>query len=312
VAPDLPTVLALVGPTAVGKTDVALALADRHEVSLISLDSAMVYRGMDIGTAKPEPEVLARYPHALVDIRDPSEPYSAADYVRDADREVAAALAGGRLPVLVGGTMLYLRAFREGLAEMPAADPEVRARLAREAERLGSAALHRRLTAIDPTAAEGIHPHNFARIQRALEVYELTGVPLSSLWGDAEEVSKRLGARLVVVSLEPEDRELLKDRIARRLDAMLARGFVAEVARLRSRGDLTPDLPALKAVGYRQVWGFLDGTTDEVQMREQVLAATRQLARRQLTWLRSWPGISRLAPAAPGALAAELVRRLGV
>lgn len=293
-----------------GKTEVALAvheaLAHRTPVALISVDSAMVYRGMDVGTAKPSAEVLERYPHALIDIRDPAEAYSAAEYVADADRAVRDALAGGRLPVLVGGTMLYLKSFREGIARLPSANPDLRARLAREADALGVDALHRRLTAMDPVAAERIHPNNVVRLQRALEVYEITGRPLSSFWEVRSDVRERLGARMVQFGIEPDNRAALHARIAERLDTMLEDGFIDEVSALKNRGDLSPELPSMRAVGYRQIWEYLDGRTDRATMRERAIAATRQLAKRQLTWMRSFSGVERLEWGSPAELAARV------
>jgi tRNA dimethylallyltransferase len=287
-------IIALVGPTAVGKTEIAMALADRFPVSLISLDSAMVYRGMDVGTAKPEPELLQRYPHALIDIRDPAESYSAAEYLAAADAVVQASLDRGRTPLLVGGTMLYLKTFREGLAPLPSADPVIRGRLTREAETRGSEALHRRLMEVDPDAASRIHPNNFSRIQRALEVVELTGRPMSSFWGEGSGVAERLGAQLLEFGIDPGDRTALHERIAARFNAMLDQGFVEEVDELKRRGDLHPDLPSMRAVGYRQIWEYLEGGTDMDGMREKALAATRQLAKRQLTWMRSFPDLVRI------------------
>lgn len=288
-------ILALTGPTAVGKTELALALADRLGVALISMDSAMIYRGMDIGTAKPEPVVLERYPHALIDIRSPSETYSVAEFVEDADTAVRKILYTGRVPLLVGGSMLYLKGFREGIAPMPSADPMVRARLADEARRLGTEALHARLAAIDPQAAALMHPNNFTRIQRALEVHALTGRTISSHWGAARGVEERLGARLIEFAVEPASRGELHEQIARRLEHMLAAGFVEEVAGLKDKVRLHRELPSMRAVGYRQVWDFLDGLVTEAEMRENALAATRQLAKRQLTWIRSWPEVRRLS-----------------
>jgi len=306
---DSPLIIALVGPTAVGKSDAALALADRFPVSLISLDSASVYRGMDIGTAKPGPEVLQKHPHALIDIRDPVNAYSAAEYLEDADRAVREAFSSGRTPVLVGGTMLYLKTFREGLAPMPSADPATRERLVAQARDLGSAKLHERLVEIDPTAAAGIHPNNFSRIQRALEVYELSGRPISSFWSEGKDVFARLGARLMAFGVEPDSRQALHDRIGRRLDTMLEAGFVDEVARLKKRADLHADLPAIRSVGYRQIWEHLDGVTDEARMREKALAATRQLAKRQTTWMQSWSFLERIQWGSGEKLAAGIARR---
>ncbi|MFU8814125.1 MAG: tRNA (adenosine(37)-N6)-dimethylallyltransferase MiaA [Pseudomonadales bacterium] len=293
---SLPLVLALAGPTAVGKTDVALALADRYPVALISMDSAMVYRGMDIGTAKPPRELLAQYPHALVDVRDPAEPYSAADFVADADAAVRAALGAGRLPLLVGGTMLYLRSFREGLAQLPPADAGMRAAILAEAERDGWAGLYAELLRVDPVAARGLHPNNHTRIQRAVEVYRLTGSPISQWWQEhaGSSACQRLGARLQEVAILPESRGELKRRIEVRFRAMLEAGLVAEVAALRARGDLSLELPSMRAVGYRQVWEYLQGQGDQEELALRGIAATRQLAKRQLTWLRSWPHMARL------------------
>jgi tRNA dimethylallyltransferase len=283
-------ILALTGATATGKTAAALALADRLPVSIISMDSAMVYRGLDIGTAKPSAQVLAEYPHALIDIRDPAEPYSAADFVRDADAAIASALAAGRIPLLVGGTMLYLRAFREGLAPMPSADPEIRAGIAEDAKRLGWEVLHQELERVDPAAARGIHPHNTVRIERALEVYRQTGRPMSEFWAQAKSQPARMRhqARLREFALMPASRAELHQRIAQRVDQMLDAGLIEEVGRLHQRGDLHLSLPAIRAVGYRQVWEHLEGHSDFAQMRERIIFATRQLAKRQLTWLRGW------------------------
>jgi tRNA dimethylallyltransferase len=306
-----PLVLAVTGPTAVGKTDVALALAERFPVALISMDSAMVYRGMDIGTAKPPPEVLARHPHALVDIRDPAEPYSAADFVADADAAVRAALHAGRLPLLVGGTMLYLRSFREGLAELPPADAAVRAALVAEADRSGWRALFEELSRVDPAAAAGLHPNNHVRVQRALEVYRQSGRPISRWWAEqaSSRVGRRLGVRLFEAAILPDDRTALKRRIDERFRAMLDAGLVAEVAALKARGDLSLDLPSMRAVGYRQVWEFLDGRGSADELAERGAAATRQLAKRQLTWLRSWPAMARL-PWGQAQLLAERIAAL--
>ena len=286
--------LVITGPTAAGKTAVALALADALPVHLISADSAMVYRQMDIGTAKPDAQTLERYPHALVDIRDPAEPYTVSEFVADADREVAVALERGALPVLVGGSMMYLKAFREGLDDLPTSTPEVREAVAERARKAGWEALHKELTAIDQEAAAKIHPNNPQRLARALEVHAMTGRPISSFWGSAEGAETRTGTELIEVLVDVPSREILHERIAQRLEEMLREGFVDEVARLRARPDLHVDLPSMRAVGYRQVWTHLDGGTDFSTMCEQVLAATRGLARKQYTWLRRWPGLQRL------------------
>ena len=300
-------IVILLGPTGVGKTDAAIGLAERLECHLVNMDSTQVYRGLDIGSAKPPRALLAQYPHALIDIRDPADPYTAADFVADADREVREALAAGKMPVLVGGAMLYARAFRDGLAALPRANPEVRAAIEAEAEALGWPRLHDRLARVDPVAAAGIHPHNGVRLQRALEVFETTGRPISDYWkaDRPSPASERLGERLLELALVPQDRATLHRRIEARFDAMLKAGFAEEVRRLRRRPDLDPRLPALRAVGYRQMWGHLAGEFDAAEMRAKALAATRQLARRQLTWLRSWPWVKTL-PSGDGASSARL------
>ena len=306
-------IILLLGPTAAGKTDAAVALAERLPCRLISMDSALVYRGMDIGTAKPPAKLLARHPHALIDIRDPAAPYTAADFVADADREVRRALEQGKLPVLVGGTMLYARAFRDGLAALPPADPQVRAAIEAEAAAQGWPKLHTRLAAVDPVAAANIHPHNGARLQRALEVFETTGKPISAYWRmqGQSAASHRLGQELLEFAVIPSERAELHRRIEERFDAMLAEGFVDEVRALRARAELHPGLPAMRAVGYRQVWRHLDGEWDAAQMRAKALAATRQLARRQLTWLRGWPWVAPLPWGDAAAAAAQVASRLG-
>lgn len=305
-------VILLLGPTAAGKTEAAVALAERLPCRLISMDSALVYRGMDIGTAKPPAKLLARHPHALIDIRDPAAPYTAADFVADADLEVRHALEQGQIPVLVGGAMLYARAFRDGLAALPPANPEVRAAIAAEAATQGWPKLHERLAQIDPVAAANIHPHNGARLQRALEVFETSGKPISAYWREQGKSAapQRLGQKLLEFALLPEDRAALHRRIAERFDAMLAQGFVDEVRTLRARGDLHLGLPSMRAVGYRQVWRHLDGAWDAERMRAKGIAATRQLARRQLTWLRSWPWVESLPWGDAKAAAAEIKARL--
>lgn len=305
-------ILALVGPTAAGKTEAAMLLADRHPVSLISLDSAMVYRDMDIGTAKPTAAQLERYPHALIDIRDPHEIYSVAEFIVDADAAVGAAFEAGRVPLLVGGSMLYLKAFREGIAPMPAADPSVRRALEVEAAERGTPALYERLQRLDPEAASRIHPNNFSRIQRALEVHTLTGQTISAHWKKTRGVRDRHGAALLEFGIEPDSRAQLHQRIERRLDTMLALGFVDEVASLKARVRMSRDLPSMRAVGYRQIWDHLDGLVDAAGMRENVLAATRQLARRQLTWMRSWPQLLTLNWGASARLADEIVVKSGL
>ncbi|MCB1865892.1 MAG: tRNA (adenosine(37)-N6)-dimethylallyltransferase MiaA [Chromatiales bacterium] len=289
-----PPVVCLMGPTAAGKTDLALALHARLSVDLISVDSAQVFRGMDIGTAKPSVELRARVPHALIDICDPAEAYSAGRFRADATALIEASHAAGRLPLLVGGTMLYFRALERGLADLPEADPGLRAQLDREAAEQGWAALHARLATVDPASAERIHPNDPQRIQRALEVWQLTGEPLSALHARAGENAP---FRLIKLVVPPADREQLSARIAERFDAMLAAGLVDEVAALRSRPDLNLQRPSMRAVGYRQVWRHLDGEFDWATMRDAAIIATRQYAKRQLTWLRSEPGVQPLNPA---------------
>ena len=302
--------IALTGPTASGKTQAAMALADRYPISLISMDSAMVYRGMDIGTAKPSPEELEKYPHALIDVRSPHETYSVAEFVDDADEEVRRILATGRIPMLVGGSMLYLKAFREGIAPMPAADQKIRQQLSDEARRLGTEALYERLQKLDPRAASRIHPNNFSRIQRALEVIALSGAPISEHWLDAKDVQERLGIRLLEFGIEPESRTALHERIESRLDEMLAAGFVDEVAGLKSRISMHVDLPSMRAVGYRQVWEHLDGLSTYEEMRQKILAATRQMAKRQLTWMRGWPELLTMTWESGTALASQIVAKM--
>ena len=282
------------GPTASGKTEVALALAHRADVALISVDSAMVYRGMDIGTAKPDPATLARHPQALIDVRHPAEPFSAADFVAGADAVVLEAIERGKLPVLVGGTMLYFKAFRDGLSALPSASSETRAALADRAAKVGWPALHDELARIDPAAAQRIHPNDPQRIQRALEVAETTGRPLSEWQAQAGvPVRQRLGIELVEVAIH-RPRECLAQRIEARLDAMLERGFLDEVRHLRTLPGVTAAQPSMRAVGYRQLWRLLDGEWDFAIARQAAITATRQLAKRQRTWLNSWPGVERL------------------
>ncbi|MBI2779398.1 MAG: tRNA (adenosine(37)-N6)-dimethylallyltransferase MiaA [Gammaproteobacteria bacterium] len=283
----LPPAIFLMGPTAAGKTDLALELVRHLPCDIISVDSTLVYRGMDIGTAKPGPDVLATAPHRLIDIRDPSEAYSAAQFRDDALREMAQIIQAGRIPLLVGGTMLYFRALQQGLSDMPSADSTVRARLEAEAGVVGWAALHARLAQVDPAAAQRIHPNDPQRIQRALEVYELGGVPMSDLY--KQHAAVQLPYRIFKLILSPADRAVLHRRIGARFHAMLEAGFVDEVVKLRSRGDLHVDLPSVRAVGYRQVWSYLDGGMAYSEMVERAIIATRQFAKRQMTWLRSTP-----------------------
>jgi len=279
-----PPAILLMGPTASGKTDLAIALRRHLPVELVSVDSAMVYRGMDIGSAKPSAEELVLAPHRLIDICDPAQAYSAARFRDDALREMRDITASGRIPLLVGGTMLYYRALQYGLSDLPKADPAVRAALQRELEMQGLEALHERLARIDPLAAARIHRNDPQRTLRALEVWELSGRPLSELQATAGQPMPYRAIKLV---RSPASREELHERINRRFLAMLDNGLVEEVERLVARGDLHPDMPAMRSVGYRQVWAWLRGEFTRDEMVERGQAATRQLAKRQMTWLRS-------------------------
>lgn len=283
------------GPTASGKTALALEIAKHYPCEIISVDSALVYRGMDIGTAKPTAAELAQVPHHLIDILDPREAYSAADFRRDALRLIDEIRARGRLPLLVGGTMLYFRVLLEGIADLPSADAQVREAIALEAAQRGWPALHAELARVDPEAAAKIHPQHSQRIQRALEVFRITGRPLSQLQAESSAVQQEAASaryRWVQLAVSPQDRKVLHERIEVRFRAMLAAGFIEEVAALRRRGDLHPDLPSMRAVGYRQVWEYLAGLATYAEMVERGVIATRQLAKRQLTWLRSWTDLS--------------------
>ena len=273
------------GPTAAGKTELAVALVKRLPMQIISVDSALIYRGMDIGTAKPDAALLREAPHRLIDIRDPAEAYSAAEFRQDALREMAEITRAGKVPLLVGGTMLYFKALERGLSDLPGADTAVRARLEAERKALGLPRLHRRLAQRDPAAAARIHANDPQRILRALEVIELTGRPLSQLQGEGRGVP--LPYRVVKLVRAPRDRGELHRRIALRFQEMLESGFEAEVRRLLARGDLSPSLPALRSVGYRQMLNFLLGMCTKEQMMERAVIATRQLAKRQFTWLRA-------------------------
>jgi tRNA dimethylallyltransferase len=298
----LPLYLCLAGPTASGKTAAALAIALEHPCEIISVDSALVYRGMDIGTAKPSAAELARVPHHLIDIRDPLQAYSAAEFVRDATSLIQDISTRGKLPLLVGGTMLYFKALFDGLDDMPPANTAVRAVLEQEAADKGWPALHAELAAVDPVTAARLAPADSQRIQRALEVYRISGLPLShfhSTQGATKNIATEAYSTRasVLISLEPLERRWLHARIAQRFDAMLEQGFVEEVRALRARGDLHADLPSMRCVGYRQVWEALDayeakgssGPLPLAEVRELGIIATRQLAKRQITWLRSMP-----------------------
>ena len=278
----------LMGPTGAGKTDLAARLVARFPLEIVSVDAAMVFRGMDIGTAKPSPELLARAPHHLIDLIDPAESYSVAQYLADAGAAMEAIVARGRAPLLVGGTMLYFRALQSGLARLPAADPAIRERLDARASAAGWPALHAELARLDPASAERIRPGDRQRIQRALEVIEQTGRPMSSQL--AENLRGATRPDDLPLVLAPADRAALFERIGQRFDAMLRQGLVGEVAALRARGDLHAGLPSMRLIGYRQVWEHLEGGISLEEAAQKSVAATRQLARRQLTWLRAEPG----------------------
>ncbi len=272
------------GPTAAGKTGLALELCDRFPMDIISVDSALVYRGMNIGTAKPDAATLRKAPHRLIDIRDPAESYSAAEFCADALYEMQVITAAGRVPLLVGGTMLYFHALEHGLSTLPAADEVVRALLKQQAREIGWPAMHEILRQKDPQAASRIHPNDPQRIQRALEVIQISGCPLSEL--QAESEGEKLPYRLHKIIISPEPRSCLHQRIEMRFEQMLEAGFMNEMKTLHARSDLHAGLPAMRAVGYRQFWDLLDGKCTAAQAREKAIAASRQLAKRQLTWLR--------------------------
>ena len=294
-------VVCLMGPTASGKTEIALKLAEEFPLDLISVDSALVYRGMDIGTAKPDAATLQQVPHRLVDIRDPEESYSAGEFVRDACREIDASNARGRIPLLVGGTMMYFRALTEGIADLPEADAKIRAAIDAEAEASGWPALHAQLAEVDGIAAARINPNDSQRIQRALEVYRVSGKSLSE-W-QAGSASTDRADSFLKVAVVTESRSVLHDRIARRLQSMLQSGFVEEVETLMARPGLTASHASMRAVGYRQLWSYLEGRGDLEDASQKALAATRQLAKRQLTWLRSEQQVTVVDPLESDALA---------
>jgi tRNA dimethylallyltransferase len=306
-----PLAVAIMGPTASGKTAVALAIARERPVEIISVDSALVYRDMDIGTAKPTPEELAAVPHHLIDIIDPLDAYSVAQFREATLRLVAEISARGKLPLLVGGTMMYFKGLTEGLDDLPTADADVRAAIEAEAARIGWPGMHEKLRAVDPVTAERLKPNDAQRINRALEIYELSGKPMSELLTGRGKL--QLPFDLVSYALEPSDRSVLHARIALRFDQMLGErddeGLVAEVARLRARGDLSLALPSMRCVGYRQAWEYLDGRITREALRETGIIATRQLAKRQITWLRAMPErivIDCLGPDPSGALLAQI------
>jgi tRNA dimethylallyltransferase len=285
-----PAAILLMGPTASGKTDLAIELSRHYPLDLISVDSALIYRGMDIGTAKPDAATLRRHPHALIDILDPAESYSAWQFVRDATGLILRSHEAGRIPLLVGGTMLYFHALQQGMNELPESDPVLRAELEAERKSRGLKALYRELVRVDAASAARIRPGDRQRILRALEVHRLTGQPLSRLQATAAEAP---AFDFIPLLLDAPDRSLLHRRIEQRFARMLEQGFEAEVRALRARGDLHPDLPSMRCVGYRQMWSYLEGNLERDRMVERAVIATRQLAKRQLTWLRKYPNRGR-------------------
>jgi len=285
---SLPPAIFIIGPTASGKTGLAMKLMEHFPIELISVDSALIYKDMDIGTAKPTADELEKAPHRLISFLDPSESYSAADFRKDALREMQEITVKGKIPVLVGGTMLYYRALENGLAVLPEADPEIRKKLSAEAEEKGWNFLHQRLVEVDPVAGKRIHPNDKQRIQRALEVHELSGKPLTELHKEAQ--LDALPYSLMKIALIPE-REWIRDLAEKRFEIMMEQGFLDEVKALYAREDLHADLPAIRCVGYRQAWQYLDGKLDADEMKERAVIATRQLAKRQMTWMRSEPNI---------------------
>lgn len=285
--PNQTPIICLMGPTASGKTPLAVEMVKRFPCEIISVDSAMVYRGMDIGTAKPDAEILKLAPHRLIDLADPSEIYSAGQFRQDALREIEDIAAQKKIPLLVGGTMMYFKILQQGLAKLPKADMNLRAELKARAEREGWEALHDFLASVDAKAAARINPNDSQRIQRALEVYLLTGKNITE-W-QQQETNHLSGYHVCNIALAPADRSLLHERIAMRFEKMLLSGFVDEVSALYERGDLSPELPSIRSVGYKQIWDYLAGHATVEEMRERAIIATRQLAKRQMTWLRPWP-----------------------
>ncbi len=287
--PTAPLVICLAGPTAAGKSASTLALAERWPLEIVNVDSATIYRGMDIGTAKPSPAEQAQVPQHLLDIRDPAQSYSAAEFRADALRLIDEITARGRIPLLAGGTMMYYKALRDGLDDLPQADPALRVELEARAARDGWPALHAELARLDPVTAARLAPNDSQRIQRALEICHLSGQPMSALLGRSRANADEADKRYLTISLEPSERAALHARIEQRFDAMLANGLLDEVRGLHARADLHPGLPSVRCVGYRQMWAHLDGEISLEEAREQGIAATRQLAKRQITWLRAQP-----------------------
>lgn len=282
-------VVCLMGPTAAGKTGLAIEMAEVHGYEIVSVDSALIYRGMDIGTAKPDAQMLQRAPHRLIDIKDPDRVYSVADFVVDAKAEIADILAKGKKPLLVGGTMMYFNALIKGLAKMPEANAELRAKIEAEAEVFGWPHLHKELQRLDPQSAQRIHPNDPQRLQRAIEVCRLSGKSMTEYW--AEQEASANDYDYVSIAVMPDDRSVLHKRIEQRFDIMLEQGFLSEVEALFKRGDLHVDMPSVRCVGYRQMWSHLMGECDFDEAKYRGVVATRQLAKRQITWLRSWENL---------------------
>lgn len=288
-SPELPPAIFLTGPTAAGKTDLAVELVQRKNCEIISVDSALIYRGMDIGSAKPEADVLSVAPHHLIDIREPNESYSVAEFCEDALALMADITARGNVPLLAGGTMMYYKALMDGLADLPESDPQVRAQLEADVADKGIEALHARLAEVDPESGARLHSTDTQRVLRAMEVYLITGEPLSVHW--QRQQAYQLPYNVTSIGLWPPDRAVLHERIALRFNIMLEQGFEDEVRALRARGDLDLTMPSMRCVGYRQMWQYLDGEFDYDTMIHNGVVATRQLAKRQLTWLRKWPNL---------------------
>jgi tRNA dimethylallyltransferase len=301
---SLPPAIFLMGPTASGKTALAIDLVENYNCEIISVDSALVYKGMDIGTAKPDAELQTRAPHRLIDLIDPAEAYSAAMFREDALREMADITAKGKVPLLVGGTMMYFKFLRDGAAQLPTADENVRQRLLSEGEEFGWPHMHAKLGEVDPVSAKRLKPMDSQRIQRALEVFEVSGKTLTQFW--AEQNEQPLLYDVISFAVMPKERKTLHKRIAQRYQIMMQQGFVEEVKQLFVRGDLHEDLPSIRCVGYRQVWQYLKGEIDYDEMIERGIIATRQLAKRQITWLRSWPDLHWLDTEDPNLLKSAL------
>lgn len=300
----LPPAIFLMGPTASGKTALAIDLVENYNCEIISVDSALVYKDMNIGTAKPDAELQARAPHRLIDLIDPAEAYSAANFREDALREMADITANGKVPLLVGGTMMYFKFLRDGAAQLPKADEAIRLRLLAQGEEFGWPHMHAKLGEVDPVSAERLKPMDSQRIQRALEVFEVSGKTLTQFWAEQDEQPLRY--EVISFAVMPKERKTLHKRIAQRYQIMMKQGFVEEVKTLFDREDLHEDLPSIRCVGYRQVWQYLQGEIDYDEMVERGIIATRQLAKRQITWLRSWPDLNWLDTEDPNLLQSAL------